>query len=55
MSTPTRHSFVSEILTVIGDAMATASAVQQGRQPKARNLRGLGIDPAQFREIGRYY
>jgi len=55
MSTQTTRSFVSEILTVIGDALATASAVQQGRQPKAKNLRGLGIDPAQFRTIGRYY
>ena len=55
MSNNTRHSFVSEILTVIGDALASASAVQQGRQPRAKNLRGLGIDPAQFRKIGRYY
>jgi hypothetical protein len=55
MSKQTRHSLVSEILTVIGDAVATAAAVQQGRQPKAKNLRGLGIDPAQFRKINRYY
>jgi hypothetical protein len=54
MSTQTRHSIVSEILTLIGDAVATAAAVEQGRQPHARNLRGLGIDPAQFRKIGRY-
>ena len=55
MSNQTRHSLVSEILTVIGDALASASAVQQGRQPKAKNLRGLGIDPAEFRKISRYY
>ena len=55
MSTQNRHSFISEVLTVIGDALASASAVQQGRQPKAKNLRGLGIDPTQFRKIGRYY
>ena len=54
MSNQTRHSLVSEILTVIGDALASASAVQQRRQPNARNLRGLGIDPAEFRKIGRY-
>ena len=54
MSDQTRHSLVSEILTVIGDALASASAVQQGRQPKARNLRGLGIDPVEFRKIGRF-
>jgi hypothetical protein len=55
MSNRTRHSFVSEILTIIGDALASASAVQQGRRPKADNLRGLGIDPAEFRKISRYY
>ena len=49
-----QHSLVSEILTVIGDALATAAAVQQRRQPTAKNLRGLGIDPAEFRKIGRY-
>ena len=54
MSNQTRHSLVSEILTVIGDALASASAVQQGRQPKANNLRGLGIDPAEFRKINRF-
>ncbi len=54
MANQTRHSLVSEILAVIGDAMASASAVQQRRQPTAKNLRGLGIDPAQFRKIGRY-
>ena len=54
MSNLTRHSLVSEILTVIGDALASASAVQQGRCPKADNLRGLGIDPAEFRKINRY-
>ena len=55
MSNHTRHSFDSQILTVIGDALASASAVQQGRRPKADNLRGLGIDPAEFRKISRYY
>jgi hypothetical protein len=55
MSNRTRHSFVGEILTVIGNALASASAVQQGRRPKADNLRGLGIDPAEFRKISRYY
>jgi len=42
---------ITEILSIIGDAIAAASAVEAGRQPKARNLRGLGIDPKQFRDI----
>ena len=55
MSNNTRHGLVSEILSVIGNALASASAVQQGRRPRAKDLRGLGIDPAEFRKIGRYY
>ena len=54
MSNNTRHGLVSEILSVIGNALASASAVQQGRRPRAKDLRGLGIDPAEFRKIGRY-
>jgi len=49
MSTPRIR--ITEILSVIGDAIAAASAVEAGRQPKARNLRGLGIDPKAFRDI----
>jgi hypothetical protein len=49
MSTPRIR--ITEILSIIGDAIAAASAVEAGRQPKARNLRGLGIDPEQFRDI----
>jgi hypothetical protein len=47
----TNRTRIGEILSVIGDAIATAAAVRNGRQPKARNLRGLGIDPEQFRKI----
>ena len=47
----TRRIRLGEILTIIGDAIATAAAVERGHQPKARNLRGLGIDPEQFRKI----
>jgi hypothetical protein len=54
MSNNTKRSALSEILQIMGDALATAAAVRQGRQPRARNLRGLGIDPEQFRQIGRY-
>ncbi|MEW9806236.1 hypothetical protein [Mesorhizobium marinum] len=49
MTTP--RSRLGGILTVFGDAIAAAAAVSEGRQPRAKNLRGLGIDPRQFRTI----
>ncbi|HWK69075.1 MAG TPA: hypothetical protein VNS34_29470 [Rhizobiaceae bacterium] len=48
------RSAVVEIMSVMGDALAVAAAVRQGRQPRARNLLGLGIDPEQFGRIDRY-
>jgi len=42
---------ITEVLSIIGDAIAAASAIETGRQPKARTLRGLGIDPKAFRKI----
>lgn len=54
MSNNTRRSALSEILQIMGDALAAAAAVRQDRQPNARDLRGLGTDPDQFRQIGRY-
>lgn len=54
MSNRQRRSTVVEIMSIMGDALAVAAAVRQGRQPRAQNLRGLGIDPEQFRQIGRY-
>ena len=53
MSNNSKRSAFSEVLQIMGDALAAAAAVRQGRQPAARNLRGLGIDPEQFRQIGR--
>jgi hypothetical protein len=50
-SMSTNRTRLGEIFTIIGDALATAAAVSNGHQPKARNLRGLGIDPEQFRKI----
>lgn len=46
-----RRITFTEVLGIIGDAIVTAAAVSNGYQPKARNLRGLGIDPKQFRNI----
>ena len=53
MSNHNRRTTFAEIITIMGDALAAAASVRQGRQPDARNLRGLGIDPEQFRQIGR--
>ncbi len=52
MSTNSR-SRIGRIVTLLGDAIAAASAVSHGRQPQAGNLRGLGIEPAHFRSIRR--
>lgn len=48
------RSAIVEIISVMGDALAAAAAVRQGRQPRAHNLLGLGIDPEQFRRIKRF-
>ncbi len=46
-----KRTTLTQVLGIIGDAIVTAAAVSNGHQPKARNLRGLGIDPQQFRKI----
>ncbi|MEQ1954082.1 hypothetical protein [Mesorhizobium sp. CN2-181] len=52
MSTRTRRT-IGEFIEIFGSAVAAASAVERGRQPAARDLRTLGIDPEQFRRIGQ--
>ena len=52
---PNQTRLRREILSVIGNALATRRPSSQGAEPKARNLRGLGIDPAEFRKISHYY
>jgi hypothetical protein len=54
MSYRQQRARLGELFTVFGNAIAAASAVSQGRQPAARDLRGLGIDPEQFRQIKRF-
>jgi len=54
MSDNRKRSSFAEIISVMGDALAVAASVRQGRQPKAHNLLGLGIDPEQFRQIRRF-
>lgn len=53
MFTNKRTTTFGEVLGIIGDALATAAAVRQHRQPAPHHLRGLGIDPEQFRQINR--
>lgn len=50
MNSNKRTTF-TQVLGIIGDAIVTAAAASHGHQPKARNLRGLGINPEQFRTI----
>ncbi len=54
MTARTKISFLGEVLSVMGDAIAAAAAVRQHRTPRAENLVKLGIDPEQFREIRRF-
>jgi hypothetical protein len=52
MTTPKRNA-IFEAFSILGDAIATAAAVRNHRQPDANRLRNLGIDPEQFRQIHR--
>ena len=54
MPARTKLSFLGEVLSVMGDAIAAAASVRQSRQPQAEHLVRLGIDPEQFREIRRF-
>lgn len=49
------YSLIREVLSTMGDALATAAALRTGREPAAKNLRGLGIDPVAFHKINRRY
>lgn len=52
--TTRKHSALVEIFSIVGDALATAAAVRNHRQPDPNRLRNLGIDPEQFRQIHRF-
>ena len=49
------RSLFQDVLLTIGSALASAAALNRGGRPNDRNLGGLGIDPAEFRKIKRYY
>ncbi len=44
---------IGNLLDVFGSAVAAARAVEANRQPSARDLDVLGIDPKAFAKIGR--
>jgi hypothetical protein len=46
-------TFLNEMFGALGSAIAVASATEQGRQPRAHDLRRLGINPEQYRGIRR--
>ncbi len=45
---------VAGFFGVVASAIAVAAATNNGRKPKNRDLRTLGIDPSQFHKIGRF-
>lgn len=45
---------VGGFFDLIGSAAAVAGAVENGRSPNSRHLKTLGIDPDQFRSIGKF-
>jgi len=48
-----KPSLLRDVFSIFGAANAAAAATQAGRIPTARDLRTLGIEPKQFRAIGR--
>jgi hypothetical protein len=55
MSNNTKHSFFREVLSTMGHALAVAAAVQRNAAPEPKRLFALGIDPAEYQRIKRYY
>ncbi|MDK1492699.1 hypothetical protein QN219_21985 [Sinorhizobium sp. 7-81] len=48
-----RMGFIGRAFAVLSAANAAAAAVEGNRRPNARDLRTLGIDPANFPDIRR--
>lgn len=48
-----KPSLLRDLFSMFGAANAAAAATQESRIPSARDLRTLGIEPRQFRTIGR--
>jgi hypothetical protein len=54
MTKRSTFSAIGEFLDLFGSAVAVSNAVENRRQPASRDLRNLGIDPAEFRKMGRF-
>lgn len=47
----THSSYLGRVAAVFSATIAAAAAAEGGRQPNARDLRTLGIDPEAFSKI----
>ena len=54
MTTRTTLSAIGGLFDIFGSAVSVSRAVDSNRKPLARDLKTLGIDPAQFDRIGRF-
>jgi len=54
MSNRRLFSALGDLFTAFGSAVAASRAVEAGRNPRADDLRKLGMDPAIFNRIGRF-
>jgi hypothetical protein len=54
MTNPKFFLAVGAFFTVFGSAMAASRAAENGRKPRAHDLRNLGIDPATYDTIRRF-
>lgn len=43
----------TSLIALFGAAASAAAAAESGRRPRNRTLETLGIDPEQYRKIGR--
>ncbi len=53
MQRQVREGRMAGLLGAFTAAFAAAAAARSGRQPQARHLDALGIDPEDYRAIGR--
>lgn len=54
MSTRSLTRGIVEFLDIVGSAFAVSAATREHRPARDADLRRLGIDPVQFREIKRF-
>jgi hypothetical protein len=53
MKMQVRQGRMAQLFGAFTAALAAAAAARSGRQPQARHLDALGIDPEDYRAIGR--